>query len=75
MISLLRVIERHHHKFKRPPIGPIGSHLVSGRKLGDCLDFFIFCCIKKIFSVVLKRYSLCLHIVFEYFVACSGSRW
>lgn len=35
VINLLRAIERHHHKFKRPPIGPIGSHVVSGRKLCD----------------------------------------
>ncbi|XP_057952688.1 structural maintenance of chromosomes protein 6B-like isoform X2 [Malania oleifera] len=27
VIHLLRAIERHHHRFKRPPIGPIGSHL------------------------------------------------
>ncbi|XP_038683969.1 structural maintenance of chromosomes protein 6B-like isoform X2 [Tripterygium wilfordii] len=27
VISLLRSIERHQHKFKRPPIGPIGVHL------------------------------------------------
>lgn len=27
VIALLHVIERQHHKFKRPPIGPIGSHL------------------------------------------------
>lgn len=25
--ALLQVIERHHHKFQRPPIGPIGSHV------------------------------------------------
>ncbi|KAA8539789.1 hypothetical protein F0562_026481 [Nyssa sinensis] len=25
--SLLQAIERHHKKFKRPPIGPIGSHV------------------------------------------------
>ncbi|KAH9678476.1 Structural maintenance of chromosomes protein 6B [Citrus sinensis] len=37
VISLLRAIERHHHKFKSPPIGPIGSHVVSGRKLDDCI--------------------------------------
>lgn len=28
VIQLLRVIERHHHQFKQPPIGPIGVHLV-----------------------------------------------
>lgn len=27
VIQLLRVIEKHHHKFKQPPIGPIGVHL------------------------------------------------
>lgn len=52
MISLLRIIERHHHKFKSPPIGPIGSHVVSGRKLDDCIWVCLYC-------VVLKRYSLC----------------
>lgn len=52
MISLLRAIERHHHKFKSPPIGPIGSHVVSGRKLDDCIWVCLYC-------VVLKRYSLC----------------
>ncbi|XAR56052.1 hypothetical protein NMG60_11036347 [Bertholletia excelsa] len=25
--NLLQAIERHHQKFKRPPIGPIGAHL------------------------------------------------
>ncbi|PSS33185.1 Structural maintenance of chromosomes protein like [Actinidia chinensis var. chinensis] len=25
--NLLQAIERHHHRFKRPPIGPIGAHL------------------------------------------------
>ncbi|XP_052174128.1 structural maintenance of chromosomes protein 6B-like isoform X2 [Diospyros lotus] len=25
--NLLQTIERHHHRFKRPPIGPIGAHL------------------------------------------------
>lgn len=52
MISLLRAIERHHHKFKSPPIGPIGSHVVSGRKLDDWIWVCLYC-------VVLKRYSLC----------------
>ncbi|KAL9685215.1 hypothetical protein QQ045_022663 [Rhodiola kirilowii] len=27
VIQLLRAIERYHHKFKQPPIGPIGVHL------------------------------------------------
>lgn len=27
VIQLLRAIERHHQRFKRPPIGPIGAHL------------------------------------------------
>ncbi|GMP24030.1 hypothetical protein CsSME_00001432 [Camellia sinensis var. sinensis] len=25
--NLLQAIERHHHRFKRPPIGPIGAHV------------------------------------------------
>lgn len=29
MIRLLQVIERHHRRFRRPPIGPIGAHVVS----------------------------------------------
>lgn len=51
MISLLRAIERHHHKFKSPPIGPIGSHvtLVNGdtwapaveQAIGRLLNAFI----------------------------------
>lgn len=51
VISLLRAIERHHHKFKRPPIGPIGSHvtLVNGdtwapaveQAIGRLLNAFI----------------------------------
>ncbi|KAI5670224.1 hypothetical protein M9H77_10588 [Catharanthus roseus] len=27
VITLLKVIERHHKRFRRPPIGPIGAHL------------------------------------------------
>ncbi|XP_027103971.1 structural maintenance of chromosomes protein 6B-like isoform X1 [Coffea arabica] len=27
VIALLQVIERHRHKFRKPPIGPIGSHV------------------------------------------------
>ncbi|KAL3521410.1 hypothetical protein ACH5RR_019559 [Cinchona calisaya] len=27
VITLLQVIERHHRKFQKPPIGPIGSHM------------------------------------------------
>ncbi|XP_077235428.1 P-loop containing nucleoside triphosphate hydrolases superfamily protein isoform X2 [Tasmannia lanceolata] len=32
VINLLRAIERHHRKFRRPPVGPIGAHvtLVNG---------------------------------------------
>ncbi|KAH9647777.1 Structural maintenance of chromosomes protein 6B [Citrus sinensis] len=51
VISLLRAIERHHHKFKSPPIGPIGSHvtLVNGdtwapaveQAIGRLLNAFI----------------------------------
>ena len=29
VINLLRAIERHQERFKKPPIGPIGAHLVS----------------------------------------------
>ncbi|KAM7504621.1 hypothetical protein LguiB_003525 [Lonicera macranthoides] len=49
--NLLRTIERHHHKFRRPPIGPIGAHvtLVHGDKwavavenaIGKLLNAFI----------------------------------
>lgn len=28
VINLLRALERHHKKFKKPPIGPIGAHVV-----------------------------------------------
>lgn len=28
VINLLQAIERHRHRFKRPPIGPIGAHVV-----------------------------------------------
>jgi hypothetical protein len=28
VINLLRVIERCYQRFKMPPIGPIGAHLV-----------------------------------------------
>ncbi|VVB13603.1 unnamed protein product [Arabis nemorensis] len=51
VIYLLKAIERHHCKFKKPPIGPIGSHvtLVNGNKwastveqaLGNLLNAFI----------------------------------
>ncbi|KAL9412027.1 hypothetical protein AB3S75_045604 [Citrus x aurantiifolia] len=51
VISLLRAIERHHYKFKSPPIGPIGSHvtLVNGdtwapaveQAIGRLLNAFI----------------------------------
>lgn len=30
VINLFRAIERYQGGFERPPIGPIGSHLVSG---------------------------------------------
>ncbi|CAN6847088.1 unnamed protein product [Brassica oleracea] len=51
VITLLRAIERHHRKFKMPPIGPVGAHvtLVNGNKwasaveqaLGNLLNAFI----------------------------------
>ncbi|CAA7026945.1 unnamed protein product [Microthlaspi erraticum] len=51
VITLLRAIERNQHRFKMPPIGPIGAHvtLVNGNKwgstveqaLGNLLDAFI----------------------------------
>ncbi|GAV68085.1 SMC_N domain-containing protein [Cephalotus follicularis] len=51
VINLLRAIERHHQRFKRPPIGPIGAHvaLVNGdtwapaveQALGRLLNAFI----------------------------------
>jgi len=28
VLSLLRIIERCHQRFRMPPIGPIGAHLV-----------------------------------------------
>ncbi|KAG7554502.1 Rad50/SbcC-type AAA domain, partial [Arabidopsis suecica] len=51
VINLLRAIERHHRRFKMPPIGPIGAHvtLVNGNRwasaveqaLGNLLNAFI----------------------------------
>ncbi|XP_010423182.1 PREDICTED: structural maintenance of chromosomes protein 6A [Camelina sativa] len=51
VINLLRAIERHHRRFKKPPIGPIGAHvtLVNGNRwasaveqaLGNLLNAFI----------------------------------
>ncbi|EOA19857.1 hypothetical protein CARUB_v10000108mg [Capsella rubella] len=51
VINLLRAIERHHHRFIKPPIGPIGAHvtLVNGNRwasavelaLGNILNAFI----------------------------------
>ncbi|KAJ3693422.1 hypothetical protein LUZ60_008902 [Juncus effusus] len=51
VLNLLRSIERHHAKFQRPPIGPIGAHvkLVDGDfwalavdcAIGKLLDAFI----------------------------------
>lgn len=29
VINLLQAIERNHRRFRKPPIGPIGSHVVS----------------------------------------------
>ncbi|KAF7146871.1 hypothetical protein RHSIM_Rhsim03G0166000 [Rhododendron simsii] len=37
--NLLQAIERHHHRFKRPPIGPIGAHvLAKSCRLTYCLN-------------------------------------
>ncbi|KAF2315816.1 hypothetical protein GH714_040356 [Hevea brasiliensis] len=33
VIHLLHIIERFHHKFNKPPIGPIGAHLGSAERL------------------------------------------
>ncbi|CAA0401302.1 unnamed protein product [Arabidopsis thaliana] len=51
VINLLRAIERHHRRFKMPPIGPIGAHvtLINGNRwasaveqaLGNLLNAFI----------------------------------
>ncbi|KAJ4911743.1 Structural maintenance of chromosomes protein 6A [Raphanus sativus] len=51
VINLLRAIERHHRRFKMPPIGPLGAHvtLANGNKwasaveqaLGNLLNAFI----------------------------------
>ncbi|GMH11174.1 hypothetical protein Nepgr_013015 [Nepenthes gracilis] len=51
VLELLRVIERHHHRFRRPPIGPIGAHvnLINGdvwsvaveNAIGKFLNYFI----------------------------------
>ncbi|XP_044506156.1 structural maintenance of chromosomes protein 6B [Mangifera indica] len=40
VISLLRAIERQHHRFKRPPIGPIGAHvtLVNGDRWAPAVE-------------------------------------
>ncbi|KAK1578542.1 hypothetical protein Q3G72_031095 [Acer saccharum] len=40
VINLLRAIERHHHRFKRPPIGPIGAHvtMVNGDMWGPAVE-------------------------------------
>ncbi|XP_020215308.1 structural maintenance of chromosomes protein 6B [Cajanus cajan] len=43
VIDLLRIIERHHQKFKMPPIGPIGAHLklLHGNKWAVALEYAI----------------------------------
>ncbi|KAM6598417.1 hypothetical protein CsatA_018026 [Cannabis sativa] len=40
VINLLRAIERHHRRFKKPPIGPIGAHLtlVKGDKWAPAVE-------------------------------------
>ena len=71
MIQLLRAIERHHQRFKRPPIGPIGAHLVSnGANVIVCMFICISCtnvfsyvlCMDTFFGLILYgicKYSLC----------------
>ncbi|KAJ4830375.1 Structural maintenance of chromosomes protein 6B [Turnera subulata] len=61
--QLLRTIERHHQRFKRPPIGPIGAHLsladneawapVVENALGKLLNAFIVTDHKD--SILLRR--------------------
>ncbi|KAK7263866.1 hypothetical protein RJT34_31464 [Clitoria ternatea] len=43
VMNLLRIIERYHHKFKMPPIGPIGAHLklLHGKKWAVALEYAI----------------------------------
>ncbi|XP_073004017.1 structural maintenance of chromosomes protein 6B-like isoform X3 [Typha latifolia] len=43
VLNLLRSIERHHKRFKSPPIGPIGAHvkLVSGDTWAVAVDYAI----------------------------------
>nr|XP_048325795.1 structural maintenance of chromosomes protein 6B isoform X2 [Ziziphus jujuba var. spinosa] len=51
VMNLLRAIERHHRRFKKPPIGPVGAHvtLVNGdmwapaveHAIGNLLNAFI----------------------------------
>ncbi|KAI8564575.1 hypothetical protein RHMOL_Rhmol03G0191100 [Rhododendron molle] len=42
--ALLQAIERHHHRFKRPPIGPIGAHvLVKSGRYTYCLNCLDLC--------------------------------
>ncbi|XP_030489397.2 structural maintenance of chromosomes protein 6A [Cannabis sativa] len=40
VINLLRAIERHHRRFRKPPIGPIGAHLtlVKGDKWAPAVE-------------------------------------
>ena len=33
VLNLLQAIERHHKKFRSPPIGPVGAHVVRRSKL------------------------------------------
>ena len=58
VIQLLRAIERHHQRFKRPPIGPIGSHLVSNGANANFLHVYMFIMYKWlfIFMCVLTHY-------------------
>ncbi|XP_010523157.1 PREDICTED: structural maintenance of chromosomes protein 6B-like [Tarenaya hassleriana] len=43
VINLLQAIERHHHKFRSPPIGPIGAHvmLVNGNKWAPAVELAV----------------------------------
>uniref|UniRef100_A0A9I9DEZ5 RecF/RecN/SMC N-terminal domain-containing protein n=1 Tax=Cucumis melo TaxID=3656 RepID=A0A9I9DEZ5_CUCME len=52
VIQLLRAIERHHQRFKKPPIGPIGSHLSLSYGLASLIInvFQIWCATEVLLS-------------------------